>query len=211
MNATKKLREIGRRLLFYLRKNRFDRELEDEISFHLQMKARAQMRDGVAPAQARLAARRQFGNETRLKERSREMWSFRWIEDIVKDLQYTVRMTRKSPVFACVIILSLALAIGANTAIFTIVDAVLLKTLPVKNPNELVLFGWSGGEHVFVGGHSGNMTRDPATGLMLGSSLSGTMFERMRQQNQTLTDLFAFSPISNDLNVSIDSRAEIAS
>jgi predicted permease len=210
MTATKKLREICRRLLFYLRKDRFDRELEDEISFHLEMKARAKMQDGLAPADARLAARRRFGNETRLKERSREMWSFRWIDDIVKDLHYTLRMTRKSPVFACVVILSLALAIGANTAIFTIVNAVLLKTLPVKNPNELVLFGWSGGSHTYVPSHSGDMTEDPNTGVTLGSSLSAPMFQRMLEQNQTLTDLFAFSPIYTNINVSVDNRAEIA-
>src|SRR5262249_12648882 len=133
-----------------------------------------------------------------------------WIEDTVKDLHYTLRMIRKSPVFASVVILSLALAIGANTAIFSIVDAVLLKTLPVKNPGELVLFGWAGGDHTHMVGHSGDMAPDPRTGLMLGSSLSAPMFELMRQQNQTLTDLFAFAPAYNNLNVSIDNRAEIA-
>src|SRR5262249_1251859 len=194
MTTIKKLRELFRRLLFYLRRDRFDRELEDEISFHLEMKARARMLDGMQPAQARLAARRQFGNETRLKERSREMWSFRWIEDTVKDLHYTLRMIRKSPVFASVVILSLALAIGANTAIFSVVDAVLLKSLPVRNPGELVLFGWAGGKNTFVGGHSGYMTTDEKTGLTLGSSLSSSMFERMRQQNQTMYNLFAFYP-----------------
>jgi predicted permease len=210
MTLRKKLREIFRRLLFYLRRDRFDRELEDEISFHLEMKARARMLDGMQPAQARLAASRQFGNETRLKERSREMWSFQWIEDISIDLRYTLRMIRKSPVFASVVILSLTLAIGANTAIFSIVDAVLLKTLPVKNPSELVLFGWSGGTHTYVVGHSGDMAKDPYTGLTLGSSLSSPMFHRMLEQNQTLTDLFAFAPIYTDVNLSVDNRAEIA-
>src|SRR5215813_13217432 len=210
MTTIKKIPELGRRLLFYLRRDRFDRELEDEISFHLEMKARARMLDGMQPAQARLAAWRQFGNQTRLKERSREMWSFRWIDGAIKDLHYTLRMTRKSPVFASVVILSLALATGANTAIFTLVDAVLLKTLPVKNPSEVVLFGWSGGKNTYIGGHSGHMTHDPKTGLTLGSSLSSPMFERMRQQNQTLTDLFAFAPIFNNLNVTVDDHAEIA-
>jgi predicted permease len=210
MTPIKKLRELCRRLLFYFGRGRFDRELDDEIDFHLEMKARAKIQDGIGPADARIAAKQQFGNQTRLKERSREMWSFRWIDEAVKDLQYTLRMTRKSPVFASVVILSLALAIGANTAIFSLVDAVLLKQLPVKNPNQLVLFGWSGGRHTYTPSHSGDMMEDPNTGLTLGSSLSLPMFQRMREQNQTLTDLFAFSPIYTNINVSVDSRAEIA-
>src|SRR5213083_245777 len=120
MTAEKKLREILRRLAFYFKRKRFDRELDAEMRFHLEMKARAKVHDGAQPMAAQSEARRQFGNETRLKERSREMWSFRWIETTGKDLQYGLRMIRKSPVFASVVILSLALAIGANTAIFTL-------------------------------------------------------------------------------------------
>src|SRR5882672_8885995 len=114
MSAVKKLREIWRRLGFYFRRERFDRELDDEMRFHLAMMARAKMHDGVPSRDAQFDARRQFGNEIRLKERSREMWSFRWIDTTAKDLQYSLRMIRKSPVFASVVILSLALAIGAN-------------------------------------------------------------------------------------------------
>src|SRR5438128_9591162 len=117
MTAIKKLREFWRRIGFYLRRKEFDRQLDDEMSFHLEMKTRVKMANGIPPKEAQIAAKRFFGNETRLKERSREMWSFRWIETTTKDLQYSLRMIRKSPVFASVVILSLALAIGANTTI----------------------------------------------------------------------------------------------
>ena len=207
----KKLREIWRRLGFYFRREQFDRELDDEMRFHLAMKARAKTQDGIPLGDAQLAARRQFGNDLRLKERSREMWTFNWIESISKDLKYTLRMIRKSPVFASVVVLSLALAIGVNTAIFSLVNAVLLKTLPVKNPKELVLFGSVGDRNTYVPSHSGMGKRDKQTGLVYRSSLSSQMFERMKQENQTLTDLFAFAPVYHDLNVSVDNQAAIAS
>src|SRR5882762_5989181 len=99
MTALRKLREIWRRLGFYFRRERFDQELDAEMRFHLAMKTKDRMQDGAQLGDAQLEARRRFGNQTRLKERSREMWSFRWIETIGKDLQYTLRMTKKSPVF----------------------------------------------------------------------------------------------------------------
>ena len=206
----KKLREVWRRLGFYFRRERFDRELDDEMRFHLAMKARAKMQDGLDPTDAQFNARRQFGNQIRLKERSREMWSFRWVDTTVKDLQYSLRMIAKSPVFASVVILSLALAIGVNTAIFSLVNAVLLKSLPVKNPQELVLFGSVAGADTFVAGHSGNGRRDKKTGLRYRSSLSSQMFQRMKEQNQTMTDLFAFAPVFHNLNFSVDNQAGIA-
>src|SRR5581483_10874392 len=176
----KKIRELWRRLSFYFRRDQFDRELDDEMRFHLEMKAKAKIEDGDDSINASFAAKRQFGNQTRLKERSRDMWSFRWIESIGKDVQYSFRMIGKSPVFASVVILSLALAIGANTSIFTLVDAVLLKKLPVKNPEELVLFGWAGGRNVAYLGGSGSGRTDKKTGIRYGSSLSTEIFERMQ-------------------------------
>jgi predicted permease len=211
LKLTRKIKELGRRIAFYFRRDRFDRELDAEIRFHLEMKAREKTLDGIPPEDALMIARRQFGNDARLKERSREMWAFRWIDTTVKDIQYGCRMIKKNPGFAGVIVLSLALAIGVNTAIFSLADAVLLKTLPVKNPDQLVLFGWSGPRNVAITGHSGYWSTDRKTGLSEGSSLSSAMFEQMQRQNQTLNDLFAFYPISTNLNVSVHNQAEIAS
>jgi predicted permease len=210
MTATKKLRELWRRLIFYFKREQFDRELDDEMSFHLEMKARSKMADGIQPDTAQLAAKKQFGNETRLKERSREVWGFRWVEMTIKDLQYSLRMIRKTPVFSAVVILSLALAIGANTAIFSLINAVLIKTLPVKSPDELVLFEWSTAPHGVSVRQSGNGRYDKKTGIGYGSSLSSKIFEQMQEQNQTLSDLFACYRISDNLNVSVDASAEIA-
>src|SRR5262244_4347406 len=82
-----KLSQLWRRLLFYLRRDRFDRELEEEMRFHLEMKVEENLDAGVSPEEARYAARRQFGNQTLIQEVSRDMWSFRYLETIAQDLR----------------------------------------------------------------------------------------------------------------------------
>jgi predicted permease len=139
-----KLIQLWRRLLFYKRREQFDRELEEEMRFHMEMKAEENRRAGLTREQARYAARRQFGNQTLLREASRETWGVRWIETLTHDLRYALRLLRKNPGFTAVAVLSLALGVGANTAIFSLVDALMLKVLPVKDPERLALFSIAG-------------------------------------------------------------------
>ena len=206
----RKVREIWRRLAFYFRRDRFDRELEIEMRFHLDMKAADQVDAGLTPQDATLRARRKFGNVALLHERSRETWAIRWADELARDVRYSLRMIRKSPVLASVVVLSMGLAIGANTAIFSLVDAVMLRTLSVRNPSELVLFGWSSGPNPAIDYHDGSGTDDPKTGLEIGSSLTYDEFQRMTVANQSLSDLFAFTPIYRDLNLSAGGQAYIA-
>src|SRR5262249_7688720 len=195
---------------YYLRRDRFDRELEAEIRFHLEMKTSARIDAGTPAQEARRATRRQFGNAILLRERSREMWSFRWIDELAQDFRYSVRTIRKTPVLATVVVLSLALAIGANTAVFSLVDAILLKMLPVKNPGELVVLGWNCGPNGPAHSLNGSMTTNPSTGLTESTSFSLLQFELMSGEDQTLSDLFASAPLG-ELDVASDGQAEIAS
>ncbi len=146
--------------------------------------------------------------ETRVQSEERKFGGIN-MGSLLQDLRYGARMLLKSKGFTAVTVLSLALGIGANTAIFSLIDAVLLKMLPVKNPHELVLLNWLSGPKGMSRGIDGDMSDDPATGLRTSTSFSYLTFTQLRDNNETLSDTFAFAPIEQ-LNVNVDGQAEIA-
>jgi predicted permease len=130
---------VWRRLGAFFGRRRRDRDLEDELAFHLAMRQAEHERAGAGSSEARLAARRQFGNVTALKEQTKEMWTFPSFESIVQDIRYALRALRRTPGFSVVAVLVLAIGIGANTAIFSLVDALLVRGLPYPDPDRLVV------------------------------------------------------------------------
>jgi len=131
------------------------------------------------------------------------------MQTIWQDLRYGARMLLKQKGLTAIAVLSLALGIGANTALFSVVDAMLLKKLPVKEPDRLALFGARSPRDFSPGSYTGNSSRDPVTGERVMTSFPYQSFARFREQPGVLSDVFAFGGVS--LNVSADGQADVAS
>ncbi|MGH9838189.1 MAG: ADOP family duplicated permease [Blastocatellia bacterium] len=156
----------------WLRKQR-EADLDAEIRSHLDEAIRDRIERGEMPEQARINALQEFGNVGLVKEVTREMWGWASLERLGQDLRFGLRMLRKNPGFSLVAILALALGIGANTAIFSLFDALMLRTLPVRQPEQLVLF---------KRGEAANRTM---------YDVAYPTFERLREQPQVFADVAA--------------------
>ena len=150
-----------------------EQDLAEELDSHLEMETADRVERGMAPGEARAAAVRQFGNKTRIAELARDTWTIPSLESLVKDVRYALRSIRRAPSFSLVVILTLALGIGLNTAIFSVVHAVLLKPLPYPQSERLVWLGES-------------------TAKVQGFSVSWVNFQHWKSANKTFEDLAAF-------------------
>jgi len=131
------IRRFVKKLMLLLQRRRFHSDLNEEMAFHREQAQREFIEGGMTPESARYAAMRQFGNPTRVKERSHEVVEFK-LETVVQDLRFALRQLRKNPGFAATAVVILALGIGASVAIFAFVDAALIKPLPCSDPTRLV-------------------------------------------------------------------------
>ncbi|HEX8559750.1 MAG TPA: ABC transporter permease [Pyrinomonadaceae bacterium] len=170
-----RLSELWRRILFYLRRGEFDRRLEEEVRFHLEMKAEELRASGMTAGEADRAARRRFGNETRVREMSREAWGFSTMETFLQDVRFGARVLAKNKGFTAVAVLTLALGVGANTAIFSVVNDLLLRPLPYRDAERIVML-WE----VTPEGRRQNTT-------------SRANFQAWRDQNKSFEAVAAFS------------------
>jgi predicted permease len=172
-------RQLWLRLKTLFRRDQCDEQLNEEIRFHLEQQVAENVATGMSPAEARHAAMRLFGNVTSLNEETRQTWGWVWLEQIVRDARYAFRSLLKSPVFTLVAVLTLAFGIGANTAIFSLMDQVLLQLLPVKHPEQLVLVAERGTRF-------GDSWGD--------NDLSYPMYRDFRDGNQVFSGMFCRYP-----------------
>jgi predicted permease len=177
------------RLKAVFRRDALDRDLQEELNFHLAMRAQSHHVNGLSEDEARHAARRALGNTTWLKEACRDMWTFASLEGLLQDLRFAARKLRKHPGFTIIAVLTLALGIGANTAIFSLIDSVMLKSLPVPNPSELYRIG--AGTHCCVlDGLQGNF-----------NIFSYALYEAVKTNTPEFNTIAAFSAGLNFLSV----------
>jgi predicted permease len=178
-----RVRAFLRRVRALVRPGRTERDLDEEIAAHLAEAEEEYARRGLPPSDARLAALRDFGGVAQAKERHRDVRSFVWLEDAWRDVRYAMRLLLRNPGFGLVVVCLLALGIGANTALFSVVDAMIFRPLPVPRADEIVRFR---------------------------TSLSYPAFRAVRDRTETLAGMSAFSVFPASVRLGEDAEQVVA-
>lgn len=205
-----------RRLKYWLDSSRRNEALREEMELHLAEKAEELQQDGLTAAQAMAEARRRFGNISLKQEESREIWMTRFLSELLQDLRYGWRAIAANKAFSALAILSLALGIGANTTIYSFMEAILLRALPVSDPESLVVFNWQSGppqnaarqwNHVMHGLQGRGWPT--GNGNMASGMFPYGAFENLSQDNALFSTVFGYFDAHNR-NIAIGGHAASA-
>jgi len=198
-----------RKFTWWIRRRRMEDELREELQFHLAEEAGERQADGLPADQARWAARRDLGNMTLLREDTRTLWSWILLEQLAQDIRYGLRTMAANKTFSAMAILSLALGIGANTAIFSFMDSILLRSLPVPEPQSLVILSWRTPQREIYGSNRHNDSFADPNGGFVGGFFSYPAFELLRKNDSVFSIVFGYQG-AGDVHLTVQGQAELA-
>jgi hypothetical protein len=176
----------------FFRRKYWNEQRASELEMYLEIETDENLARGMSPEEARHAARRKLGNSTLIREEIYRMNSIQFFETVWQDVRYSVQTLNKSRAFTLVMIASLALGIGANTAIFSLIDAALLKMLPVRDPEQLVEF----------------KVINPSFGAFNGFSYPA--LKEFRDRNQAFSGMLAFYTVFRDMDIEVNGQSGLA-
>ena len=183
-------------------RRRLEENMEAEVQFHIDARAADLIGSGLAPEEAKRRARLEFGTIASHKDGMHTSLGLRWLDDLWCDLRYAARILRKSPGFTAIAVGSLALAIGANTTIFSIANEMLYERLGVPHPEQLRLLAFRGDKNAVVHSTWGELEPLPG-GDRRFTSFSYPVYQQLRRDNHVLQDIFAFKELGRT-NVTVD-------
>jgi predicted permease len=191
-------------------RRKLEQEIEEELRSHLDMAAVQRVERGEDTREAERAARREFGNVGLVKEVTKDIWGWRWLRDMHEDARYGVRTLGKNPGFTSIAVLTLALGIGANTAIFSLINGALLRALPVRDSNELVLFEWHAHKEPknWSSSSYGDCNQEQTKTSVGACNFSEPFFHEVQTQSGIFSNVAAFSS-TDRINLSGNGAAKL--
>lgn len=199
---------LFRKFRWWVHRRRKEDELREELQFHLEEEAGERQADGLSEDQARRAARRDLGNVTLLQEDTRTLWTWAPLEQLAQDVRYGLRTMAANKTFSAMAMLSLALGIGANTAIFSFMDSILLRSLPVREPESLVILSWRTPQREIYGSNRHDNSFADPNGGFVGGFFSYPAFELLRKDDSVFSIVFGYQG-AGALNLNVRGQSEL--
>jgi predicted permease len=197
-----------RKVAWWLQRRSREETLRAELQFHLDEEASERRGDGMTEADAARAARRDLGNVTLIREDTRALWTWTLLEQVLQDVRFALRTMWRSRGVTAVVVLTLALGIGANTAIYSFMDAMLMRSLPVSDPQSLVTLAWHTHKREMHGSNRHNANYIDREGGWIGGIFSYPAFEFLQRETPVFSTVFGYQG-AGDLHLSVDNQAAI--